>query len=165
MIDLAACKARGVLVTNVPAASIESVSEHAIALFFALRRNVVAMHELTVRTDEYVQKYSLKNDFGGCPGTCREEVVGIFGGGPLGMFSSSTPSLPLSIFFKNPLPQQKQGGGNDMKSISREIMILADNIPRKPRRNHLPRPRHDRPIRRLQEPPSLTNTPRKSPIH
>jgi len=106
MIDLAACKARGVLVTNVPAASIESVAEHAIALFFALRRNVVAMHELTVRTDEYIQKHSLKNDFGGCPGTCREEVVGILGGGALGTIFSSIPSLHLSshlLFKKVPI--------------------------------------------------------------
>jgi lactate dehydrogenase-like 2-hydroxyacid dehydrogenase len=95
MIDLAACARRKVLVTNVPAASIESVAEHALALFFALRRNVVRMHELTVETDEWVQKWSLKDEFGGCPGTCREEVVGILGGGELGSFvplvSSITP--------------------------------------------------------------------------
>ncbi|TVY32111.1 putative 2-hydroxyacid dehydrogenase [Lachnellula subtilissima] len=40
MIDLAACKEHGVQVCNVPAASNEAVAEHAIALFFALRRNV-----------------------------------------------------------------------------------------------------------------------------
>jgi hypothetical protein len=60
-----------------------------------LRRNVVRMHELTVETDEWVQKWSLKDEFGGCPGTCREEVVGILGGGELGSFvplvSSITP--------------------------------------------------------------------------
>lgn len=124
MIDLAACKTRGVLVTNVPAASIESVAEHAIALFFALRRNVVAMHELTVRTDEYVQKYSLKNDFGGCPGTCREEVVGILGGGPLGTHFSSIPSLHFSsIFPSRSLPsRQKQEGKKRPRNSSREII-------------------------------------------
>jgi lactate dehydrogenase-like 2-hydroxyacid dehydrogenase len=85
-IDLPACARRQILVTNVPAASIESVAEHALALFFALRRNVVGMHQLTVGTDEWVKKWSLKNEFGGCPGTCREEVVGILGGGELGEF-------------------------------------------------------------------------------
>jgi len=87
MISLPACSKRGILVTNVPAASVESVSEHALALFFALRRNVVGMHELTVGTDEWVQKYSLKGEFGGCPGSCREEFVGILGGGELGTCS------------------------------------------------------------------------------
>ena len=41
MIDLAACKEHGVQVCNVPAASNEAVAEHAIALFFALRRNII----------------------------------------------------------------------------------------------------------------------------
>jgi len=87
MIDVPACTKRNILVTNVPAASVESVSEHALALFFALRRNVVGMHELTVETDEWVKKWSLKDEFGGLPGSCREEVVGILGGGELGSFA------------------------------------------------------------------------------
>ncbi|KAH9213686.1 D-isomer specific 2-hydroxyacid dehydrogenase [Leptodontidium sp. 2 PMI_412] len=68
MIDLAACKKYGVTVCNVPAASVESVAEHAIALFFAARR-------------KWGKTGSLKGEFGECPGTCREEVVGIVGGG------------------------------------------------------------------------------------
>jgi lactate dehydrogenase-like 2-hydroxyacid dehydrogenase len=98
MISLSACQARSVLVTNVPAASIESVAEHALALFFALRRNTVALHELTVGTDEWVKKLSLKGEFGGCPGTCREEVVGIFGGGELGAFYFSISLVLIFIF-------------------------------------------------------------------
>jgi glycerate dehydrogenase len=96
MVDLAACKVRGITVTNVPAASIEAVSEHAVALFFALRRKVVAMHELTVGTDEWVRKISLKDDFDECPATCREEIVGILGGGPLGRFA---PIFFLKFYF------------------------------------------------------------------
>jgi lactate dehydrogenase-like 2-hydroxyacid dehydrogenase len=98
MIDLPACARRHVLVTNVPAASIESVAEHALALFFALRRNVVRMHELTVGTDEWVKKWSLKDDFGPCPGTCREEVVGVLGGGELGPLFSSRHHFSFYTF-------------------------------------------------------------------
>jgi lactate dehydrogenase-like 2-hydroxyacid dehydrogenase len=105
MISLPACQAHDVLVTNVPAASIESVAEHALALFFALRRNVVVLHELTVGTDEWVKKLSLKGEFGGCPGTCREEVVGILGGGELGtfyaLFSSHFYFQSLSLLHSN----------------------------------------------------------------
>lgn len=43
MVDLEACKKHGVKVVNVPAASNESVAEHAIALFFALRRCIVGV--------------------------------------------------------------------------------------------------------------------------
>jgi lactate dehydrogenase-like 2-hydroxyacid dehydrogenase len=54
MIDLDACKAHGVTVSNVPAASNEAVAEHAIALYFAVRRNVVQMHEMTMQGEEGV---------------------------------------------------------------------------------------------------------------
>ncbi|KUJ10741.1 2-hydroxyacid dehydrogenase-like protein [Mollisia scopiformis] len=84
MIDLAACKKYGVRVCNVPAASNESVAEHAIALFFSLRRQVVRMHELTFPGVDWPLRMSLKDEFGECPGTCREEIVTILGGGELG---------------------------------------------------------------------------------
>ncbi|CZR64338.1 related to D-lactate dehydrogenase [Phialocephala subalpina] len=84
MIDLAACKKYGVQVCNVPAASNESVAEHAIALFFSLRRQVVRMHGLTVTGAIWPERMSLKDEWGELPGTCREEVVGVFGGGELG---------------------------------------------------------------------------------
>lgn len=103
MIDLAACKARGIPVCNVPAASNESVAEHALALYFALRRNVVRLHELTVEGQLWGEKGSLKGSWvgGGCPGTCREEVVGVIGGGELGAFPFiSFPSfLSFVLYF------------------------------------------------------------------
>ncbi|PMD42234.1 hypothetical protein L207DRAFT_510472 [Hyaloscypha variabilis F] len=102
MIDVPACTKRNILVTNVPAASVESVSEHALALFFALRRNVVGMHELTVETDEWVKKWSLKDEFGGFPGSCREEVVGILGGGELGTrLATLCRALGMTVYFAN----------------------------------------------------------------
>jgi lactate dehydrogenase-like 2-hydroxyacid dehydrogenase len=73
-----------VTVCNVPAASNESVAEQAIALFFALRRNVVRMHGLTSMGSLWGEKMTLKSEFGECPRTCRGEVVGILGGGELG---------------------------------------------------------------------------------
>lgn len=96
MIDLAACKQYGVTVSNVPAASNESVAEHAISLFFALRRKVVRMHGLTVEGSLWGKTGSLKDEFGECPGTCREEVVGVIGGGELGGFLLSSN---LSLIF------------------------------------------------------------------
>jgi glycerate dehydrogenase len=93
-------------VTNVPAASNESVAEHAIALFFALRRNIVGMHDRTKGGDgeEWVRKYSLRSKLWGCPRTCREEVVGILGGGELGIPPSpSSRFLSLSNLYSLPL--------------------------------------------------------------
>jgi glycerate dehydrogenase len=48
MVDLEACKKHGVKVCNVPAASNESVAEHAISLYFALRRCVVGEFALSL---------------------------------------------------------------------------------------------------------------------
>ena len=84
-VNLAACKEHGITVCNVPAASNESVAEHAIALYFALRRRVVQMHELTVGGEKWKETGSLAKEFGGLPPTCREETMGIFGGGELGV--------------------------------------------------------------------------------
>ncbi|WP_417067372.1 D-2-hydroxyacid dehydrogenase [Niveibacterium terrae] len=40
-VDLAACRERGIVVTNVAGYADESVTEHALALIFALRRNLI----------------------------------------------------------------------------------------------------------------------------
>ena len=84
MVDLEACRQRKIQVCNVPAASNEAVAEHAIALFFALRRNVVRMHEMTVEGEEWPKKGALVSTWGGMPGTCKEEIMGILGAGELG---------------------------------------------------------------------------------
>ncbi|PQE24918.1 Glycerate dehydrogenase protein [Rutstroemia sp. NJR-2017a WRK4] len=84
-IDLEYCKEHHISVSHVPAASNEAVSEHALALYFALRRNIVGMHELTSEGREWVQRGSLTGEFwGGLVGGLRREVVGIVGGGELG---------------------------------------------------------------------------------
>ena len=60
MVDLAACRERGVKIANVPAASNEAVAEHAIAFYFALRRNLVGMYKKMVDgKEEWKAKGSL----------------------------------------------------------------------------------------------------------
>ncbi|KAM3081259.1 hypothetical protein ACMFMG_005216 [Clarireedia jacksonii] len=84
-VDLEYCKAHNISVSHVRAASNEAVSEHALGLYFALRRNVVGMHELTREGKEWVQRRSLTGHFwGGLIGGLKKEVVGIVGGGELG---------------------------------------------------------------------------------
>ena len=76
------------------------------------------MHELTVGTDEWVQKWSLKNEFGGCPGNCREEVVGILGGGELGslLFSYLRNRIFSSCFLRFTL-FPKDGRGDEEERV------------------------------------------------
>ncbi len=48
-IDVARCTERGIVVTNVPAYCVREVAEHAIALMFALARNIAQFHQETKR--------------------------------------------------------------------------------------------------------------------
>jgi lactate dehydrogenase-like 2-hydroxyacid dehydrogenase len=96
-VALDACKERGVSVCNVPAASNEAVAEHAIAMFFALRRNLILLHELVVKGDEWVDKGSLSGSFATLPGTCSSEIMVVIGGGVLGTSFRLASSYGLNV--------------------------------------------------------------------
>ncbi|KAI2831315.1 hypothetical protein CBS147343_3884 [Aspergillus niger] len=86
-VDLEACRKRGITVSNCPAANTEAVSEHAIGLYFSVRRRVLRAHTLT-RAGEWTRKKTLVfdcvNHDGTQPLTCQEEVAGIIGNGAVG---------------------------------------------------------------------------------
>lgn len=75
---------RGVTVINAPQISVSSVSEHAIALYFAARRKIVDLHDRIIDTDEYKEKRTLRHHFPEPPRTCSLETLVIFGNGHLG---------------------------------------------------------------------------------
>lgn len=98
-VDLVACKELGVTVCNVPAASNESVAEHAISFYFALRRRTVVLHELAKGGKEWKERGSLKGVFGKeFPVCAKDEVVGIVGPGELGVLFSSDVSIVYLVF-------------------------------------------------------------------
>ncbi|KAI8932757.1 hypothetical protein NX059_010247 [Plenodomus lindquistii] len=88
-VDLDACKARGIRVTNSPGSNVEAVSEHAISLYFAARRRTVLLDRLTrAQPSEWkgkgtVNRYMRLPD-GSPPLTCTDEVMGVVGYGGLG---------------------------------------------------------------------------------
>lgn len=86
-IDLEACRARGIVVSNCPNANVESVTDHAIGLYFTTRRKLIDMHNLTKRGDWPEKKtlmYNVLDRDGQPPLTCQEEVAGIIGNGGVG---------------------------------------------------------------------------------
>lgn len=87
-VDLQACKKRGIAVSNSPGQNFETVSEHAIGLYFTTRRKMIDMHMLT-RAGEWPRERTLMfhmlDKDGIPPLTCQEEVVGIIGNGSVGM--------------------------------------------------------------------------------
>ena len=93
-IDKAAAQARGIPVCNCPGTNIDSVSEHAIALYFATRRNLVQLTNavVTVPDDGSETEWKrigslhprMRTADGRAPLLCSEETVGIVGYGALG---------------------------------------------------------------------------------
>lgn len=49
VVDVAACKAQGVVVTNIRNYAVNTVPEHTFALIFALRRSIMAYHNATAK--------------------------------------------------------------------------------------------------------------------
>ncbi|KAF7866932.1 hypothetical protein EAF04_005773 [Stromatinia cepivora] len=70
-----------------PDTNTETVAEHAIALYFAVKRDVVNMHEWTLRGKEWGRKGTGILDMntldGGGARECKSEVLGIVGGGKI----------------------------------------------------------------------------------
>ncbi|KAF2997876.1 hypothetical protein E8E13_003437 [Curvularia kusanoi] len=88
-VDLQSCKARAIRVCNCPGANLETVSEHAISLYFAARRRTVLLDQVTRRQpSEWKQKGSVNTYMrlpdGKPPLTCGDEILGIVGYGGLG---------------------------------------------------------------------------------
>jgi glycerate dehydrogenase len=92
-LDIPTCRELNVAVSNVPGASNEAVAEHAIALYFAARRNVVVMHDIVVASNVWPSKGSAVAEFGSLPITNKGEVMGIIGLGDLGKFGHAAKKV------------------------------------------------------------------------
>jgi phosphoglycerate dehydrogenase-like enzyme len=77
---------RGVTVTNCAGANVEAVSEHFLALYFALRKKVVEIDRTVKETDEWRQEGTVTNHWESRkpPPGCGQEVLGILGYGTIG---------------------------------------------------------------------------------
>jgi glycerate dehydrogenase len=105
IIDLEACKKRGIRVTNTPSANLDSVSEHAMSLYFAGRRKTAMLDRLTRSVpSDWKKKGSLTGVLrfadGKPPLTCKDEVMGIIGYGPLGEPDFPGLSVPTRAKFE-----------------------------------------------------------------
>ncbi|KAJ5561109.1 D-isomer specific 2-hydroxyacid dehydrogenase NAD-binding [Penicillium sp. DV-2018c] len=94
-VDIAAATARNIPVCNCPGSNIDSVSEHAIGLYFATRRKFIELHNATVSVPadpaldtEWKTNGSLLSRLrapdGKAPFLCADETVCIVGYGALG---------------------------------------------------------------------------------
>lgn len=82
-VDNDAARERGIALCHVPAQSTESVSEHAFALYYGLRRKIIDMHNLTIDGTTWASikmpAYKL-----GMPRVNSQETLAVIGYGALG---------------------------------------------------------------------------------
>jgi glycerate dehydrogenase len=86
-VDKVAAREHGVAVCHVPAQNTESVSEHAFALFFSLRRQILPMHTLTIDGSTWAKNNAIYQKMGPPPRTNGEETLVLVGYGAIGASS------------------------------------------------------------------------------
>lgn len=83
-VDKGAIRDRGISLCHVPAQNTDSVSEHAFALYFAIRRHIVDMHNIAMDGKTWVADNALALRLGKPPRTNAEETLVVIGYGALG---------------------------------------------------------------------------------
>lgn len=84
-VDKEAARERGVSVCRVPAQNTDSVSEHAFALYYAIRRRIVEMHDIAMDGNTWANDNLLARRLDPPPRTNAEETLVVIGHGALGM--------------------------------------------------------------------------------
>ncbi|KAK7755466.1 hypothetical protein SLS62_002395 [Diatrype stigma] len=151
-VDLAACRARGIAVSNTPHCNARAVAEHAIALYFDARRSLTLTHNLT-RAGRWVERGSalaavMDSGSGsdrGPPRTCRSETLGIVGYGGVGRgIESIARALGMRVLISGrkgqepSLPSSSSSSATEgptrtpFDTVVRESTVLALCLPRTP---------------------------------
>jgi len=137
-IDLAACRARGIVVGNTPNCNQTTVTEHALALYFATRRSVLLTHSL-VRSGEWATKRSQHKTMDGAAGkppmTMGDELVGIIGYGGVGRTieeRAKTLGMRTVIAGRKGATPAPESGRVPFETVIRECSVLMICLPRSP---------------------------------
>jgi phosphoglycerate dehydrogenase-like enzyme len=116
--DLHAAKEYGVTVTNTPAQNTSTVAEHAISLYFAVKRRIVELNEVTKQAEMWKGQGMCMSVFKGVmPRVCEEEVVGVIGYGALGKCSHnlSLGSSCRNISRDSSVPGKEAGRNENLR--------------------------------------------------
>ena len=79
-----AIREKGITLCNVPAQNTDSVSEHAFALYYAIRRRILRMHDIAMDGTSWPSDNMIQQRMGEPPRTNAEETLVIIGYGALG---------------------------------------------------------------------------------
>ncbi|KAI9643348.1 hypothetical protein NHQ30_007967 [Ciborinia camelliae] len=144
-VDLDYCRAHGIQVSNMPAMNTETVAEHALALYFAVRRDVVQMHEWVMRGAEWASvgtgTAGMNTYGGGGARGCSEEVVGIVGGGKIGTaISNLCQALGMKVLIserKSITADQTRAGRTGFSEILTQSTTIILACPLSPETHNL----------------------------
>ncbi|CRG89568.1 glycerate dehydrogenase [Talaromyces islandicus] len=141
-VDLETCRRRGILVSNCPAANVESVSNHAMALYFAARRNVVQMDRVIKDgiwdKDGPSVALRMKDRNQGLGLTSEEETVGIIGFGSVGKkVAQLSKALGMKVLIagrkgQNETTKKGDIGRTPFEDVLRRSTVLVIAVPRVP---------------------------------
>lgn len=82
-VDKDAARECGITVCNVPAQNTESVTEHSFALYYAVKKHIVPLHNFTATGEEWQKSRVVVKQFERAPRTNGEETLVVIGYGAL----------------------------------------------------------------------------------
>jgi len=132
VIDVPACRERGVAVANIRNYAVHTVPEHSFALIFALRRNIIAYREDVLNGRWQAQDqfcffdHSISDLYG--------STLGIFGEGALGQGTAKiAKALGMRVLFADhPPPKAPDVEFTDPDTVLRESDIISLHCPLTP---------------------------------
>ncbi len=132
VIDIAACRERGIAVANIRNYAVHTVPEHTFAMIFALRRNLIAYREDVLRgrwqaQDQFCFFDHPISDLHG-------STIGIFGEGALGQATASIArALGMRVLFADhPPPKAQNVAFSDPETVFAESDIISLHCPLTP---------------------------------
>jgi len=132
VIDVAACRERGIAVANIRNYAVHTVPEHTFAMIFALRRNLIAYREDVLRgrwqaQDQFCFFDHPISDLHG-------STIGFFGEGALGQATASIArALGMRVLFADhPPPKAPNVEFSDPDTVFAESDIISLHCPLTP---------------------------------
>jgi glycerate dehydrogenase len=136
-IDVAACRARGIVVSNIRNYAVHTVPEHAFALILALRRSLVAYRDdvargLWHRSEQFCLSGHPIRDLHG-------STIGIFGEGAIGQgVAQVARGFGMRVLFADHAPPRAEGVQfTPVDRVLRESDVITLHLPLTPQTRNL----------------------------
>ncbi|CEJ54321.1 hypothetical protein PMG11_00639 [Penicillium brasilianum] len=132
-IDVQACRARGIRVCSTPAATTEAVAEHAIALYFAAKRNIVRAHNWVLSGKEWELEPTGMTAYDRLPTPISQDTMGLVGYGKIGkQIEKFARALGMNVLIadRRGIPDASiRDGRSAFENVLRQSTVLVLTCP------------------------------------